>query len=99
MWLVYRTGRPALIQDVATDPSYQTYPGAAAQSELTVPISSAGRHIGVINLESARAGTFGIADLNDLKAHARRAGLAFAVAGLASDLAGAAVPEPPPEPA
>lgn len=85
---VYRTGRPALIQDVANNVRYRTYPGALARSELTVPISSGGRRIGVINLESSRAGTFGIVDLDQLTAEAERAGVSFYEAGLAADLTG-----------
>jgi GAF domain-containing protein len=87
---VYLTGRPALIQDVAQDESYRTYPGARARSELTVPITSGGRRIGVLNLESSRTGTFGIADLEVLVAHAGWAGATFATEGLAADLAGEA---------
>ena len=85
---VYRSGRPALIEDVTGHASYRTYPGAVARSEITVPISSGGRRIGVINLESARAGTFGIADLDQLTMYADHAGATFAAAGLAADLAG-----------
>ena len=87
---VFRSGRPALIQDVASDAAYRTYPGALSRSELTVPISSGGRRIGVINLESSRAGTFGIVDLDRLTADAERAGASFEAAGLGADLTGPA---------
>ena len=83
---VYLTGRPALLQDVQSDANYRTYPGAQTRSELAVVILAGGRKIGVINLESPRSGTFGIQDLDRLRAHADRAGAAFAAAGLASDL-------------
>ena len=90
---VYRTGRPALIEDVTGRAAYRTYPGAVARSEIAVPISSGGRRIGVINLESARAGTYGIADIDQLTVHAEHAGAAFAAAGLADHLAGHARPD------
>ena len=83
---VYLTGRPALLQDVHSDTNHRPYPGAQTRSELAVAILAGGRKIGVINLESPRTGTFGIQDLERLRAHADRAGAAFAAAGLASDL-------------
>jgi putative methionine-R-sulfoxide reductase with GAF domain len=83
---VYLTGRSALIEDVTSDTWYRPYPGAEPGSELAVAILSGGRRIGVINLESPRTGTFGIADLDRLTGHAERAGSAFEKAGLASEL-------------
>lgn len=70
---VYRMGRPALVGDVTVHADYLAYPGSTTRSELAAPILLAGRPIGVINVESPRAGDFGIADLERLE---RRAAVA-----------------------
>jgi signal transduction histidine kinase len=60
---VVRTGQPSLITDVNMDPDYyETYPGCVAQ--LTVPLFSANRVIGVIILESATEGELDLLDLD-----------------------------------
>lgn len=82
---VYRTGRPALIGDIATDPDYRTYPGAAARSELAVPIVVGGSTVGVVNVEGPRPGTYGIADLDRIVAHVERAAVTFPGIGPSAD--------------
>ncbi|MBI5960620.1 MAG: GAF domain-containing protein, partial [Chloroflexi bacterium] len=60
---VIRTGQPSLITDVQMDPDYyETYPGCVAQ--LTVPLFSANRVIGVIILESDIEGELDLLDLD-----------------------------------
>ncbi|MDQ2964581.1 MAG: GAF domain-containing protein, partial [Chloroflexota bacterium] len=58
---VFRMGRPALVGDVAGHADYLAYPGSSTRSELAAPILVGGRPIGVLNVESPRAGEFGIA--------------------------------------
>ena len=70
---VFRMGRPALVGDVATHADFLAYPGSATRSELAAPILVAGRPIGVLNVESPRAGDFGIADLERLERRAAAA--------------------------
>lgn len=84
---VFRDGRPALVADTLNSADYRTYPGARARSELAVPIVAAGETVGVLNLESPRPRTFGIADLERCIEHARRAGDAFEATGLRALLA------------
>ena len=66
-------GRPALVGDVASHADYLAYPGSATRSELAAPILVAGRPIGVLNVESPRAGEFGIDDLERLERRAAEA--------------------------
>lgn len=76
---VFRTGRPALVADVALDPDFRDYPGGGSRSELAVPIPGPhGEPIGVLNVESPRLNAFTVADLERLTAAARRAGEAYA---------------------
>jgi GAF domain-containing protein len=70
---VFRSGQPALVADVAGHPDYLAYPGSSTRSELAAPILVAGRPIGVLNVESPRAGDFGIADLERLERRAAAA--------------------------
>jgi GAF domain-containing protein len=70
---VYRMGRPALVGDVSIHADYLAYPGSTTRSELAAPILVGGRPIGVINVESPRAGDFGIADLERLERRAAAA--------------------------
>lgn len=70
---VFRMGRSALVGDVAGHPDYLAYPGSGTRSELAAPILVAGRPIGVLNVESPRAGEFGIADLERLERRAAAA--------------------------
>lgn len=79
---VFRSGKPALIADVATDAEYRPFPGGTCRSELAVPIAAAGRVVGVVNLESPHIGGFTIADLGRVELIAGLAGVAFAAARL-----------------
>lgn len=81
---VARTGQPALIQDVKTDPDYV---GAqpASQSEVAVPIAREGRVIGVLNLESNRLAAFNEDHLHFLEHLAEHAAQALENARLFED--------------
>jgi GAF domain-containing protein len=70
---VFRMGRPALVGDVGGHADYVAFPGSATRSELAAPILVAGRPIGVLNVESPRAGDFGIEDLQRLERRAAAA--------------------------
>jgi signal transduction histidine kinase len=60
---VVRTAQPSLITEVTMDPDYEeTLPGCVAQ--LTVPLFSANRVIGVIILESSEEGELDLLDLD-----------------------------------
>lgn len=61
---VFRTGSASLVEDTRHDPDYRDFPGGSNRSELAVPILVGGELVGVVNLESPRVGTFGIADLD-----------------------------------
>ncbi|HET9014386.1 MAG TPA: diguanylate cyclase [Thermomicrobiaceae bacterium] len=49
---------PARVDDVTTDPRALTFDGLERRSELAVPLATAGRTIGVIDVESRRVGVF-----------------------------------------
>jgi signal transduction histidine kinase len=60
---VVRTGQPSLVTNLSMDPDYEeTLPGCLAQ--LTVPLFSANRVIGVIILESTCEGELDLLDLD-----------------------------------
>lgn len=79
---VFRSGKPVLIADIATDAEYRPFPGGTCRSELAVPIRAAGRVVGVVNLESPHVGGFTIADLGRVELLADIAGVAFGSARL-----------------
>lgn len=82
---VVRTGQPSLITDVLIDPDYEeTLPGCVAQ--LTVPLFSANRVIGVLILESDREGELDLLDLDFVARLAEHASPAIANAQLFSEL-------------
>ncbi len=53
-----RTGEAQLVDDVRADPDY-VVGNEAVESEYIVPLRAGGRVLGVLNLESTRADTFG----------------------------------------
>lgn len=70
---VFRMGQSALVGDVAIHADYLASPESTTRSELAAPILVAGRPIGVLNVESPRAGDFGIDDLERLERRAAAA--------------------------
>jgi len=73
--------RPALVDDVRSDPRYyEAFPGT--RSELSVPILFSGRLLGVINVESPRIGFFDDEDRQLLDVIANH--VAIALSNLAS---------------
>jgi signal transduction protein with GAF and PtsI domain len=69
----FMTAEPVFLPDAAVQPDHRTHPGAQPRSEIAVPIMVNGRAVGVINVESARLGAYGIADLDLLLEHAEAA--------------------------
>src|SRR5262249_5935846 len=56
---VARYGRPRLVNDVSREPRYIAGPGRErTRAELDVPLKVGGRTLGVLNVESERAGAF-----------------------------------------
>ena len=82
---VIRSAQPSLITDVSIDPDYEeTLEGCVAQ--LTVPLFSANRVIGVIVLESAREGQLDLLDLDFVARLAEHASPAIVNAQLFQEL-------------
>ncbi len=82
---VVRSGQPSLITDVSIDPDYEeTLPGCVAQ--LTVPLFSANRVIGVLILESNHEGELDLLDLDFVARLAEHASPAIANAQLFQEL-------------
>jgi PAS domain S-box-containing protein len=73
---VTRTGQPALVADVTTDPDYEERV-PATRSEVAVPIKREGRVIGVLNLESDRPAAFTSDNLRFVEHLADHAGIAI----------------------
>jgi len=73
---VTRTGLPALITDVRSDPEVQWSP-QPTRSQLTVPIRREDKVIGVIDLESTEIGAFGEDDLRFMMGLADHAAVAL----------------------
>lgn len=71
---VIRTGEPLIAPDVRADPHYIAGRGPTL-SELAVPISSGGRVIGALNLESDRLGAFSENDALTLASFATAAAI------------------------
>ncbi|MHB8753206.1 MAG: GAF domain-containing protein, partial [Aggregatilineales bacterium] len=84
-WRVMRTGQPVLCDDVNLDPDYvASRPGI--RSELCVPILSAGKPIGVLDLESIRPAAFNASHEAFLSTLADHAALAIAQARLFAEI-------------
>jgi len=82
---VIRSAQPSLITDVSIDPDYEeTLADCVAQ--LTVPLFSANRVIGVIVLESAREGQLDLLDLDFVARLAEHASPAIVNAQLYQEL-------------
>ena len=82
---VIRSAQPSLITDVSIDPDYEeTLANCVAQ--LTVPLFSANRVIGVIVLESAREGQLDLLDLDFVARLAEHASPAIVNAQLYQEL-------------
>lgn len=62
---VAATGRPALVNDVSVHPGYLEF-APWARSEMAVPLSGAGKIIGVLNAESPEKDAFSQDDLDQL---------------------------------
>ncbi len=76
---------PILVKDLTEQPDY--FPGIpGARSELAVPLISRDKLIGVLNVESPRAGAFSEADIDPLLTLARQAAIAIENARLYSSL-------------
>jgi len=75
------TGRSALVMDVAADPAY-VEGSPETRSELALPMISAGKVLGVVNIESPQPGFFDEEDQQLLEAVANE--LAIAVSNLRS---------------
>lgn len=73
---VASTGKPALINDVRSDPRYLEG-HAAINSELAVPIRLRDELLGVLNLESQALDAFGVEDLELLNALADQLAIAI----------------------
>ncbi|HLA06910.1 MAG TPA: GAF domain-containing sensor histidine kinase [Anaerolineales bacterium] len=74
---VAKTGEPALIPDVNQDSRYVWMQGSLTRSELTVPIITKGRLIGVLDAQSQQPDDFNQADLELMQAIASQAGIAI----------------------
>jgi signal transduction histidine kinase/uncharacterized membrane protein len=62
---VVRTGQPAIVNDVASDPDYvDASAGGTTRAQLTVPITRESQVVGYIALESDRVGAFKTSDLD-----------------------------------
>ncbi|MBC7225968.1 MAG: GAF domain-containing protein [Thermoflexales bacterium] len=73
-----RLGQPVLVNDVMSDPRFITVPElSATRAELVVPIEVKGRVIGVLDVQSDRAGAFTPADVLLLTSLASQAGVAL----------------------
>ena len=73
---VVRTGQPALVADVTTDPDYEELV-PTTRSEVAVPIEREGCVIGVLNLESDQPAAFTRHDLHFIEHLAHHAGIAI----------------------
>ncbi len=71
-----RRGEPLYVPDMQEDPRYVGV-GAAARSELVVPLKARGRVIGVLDVESARVNAFSPDDVRLLSILAAQAGMAI----------------------
>ena len=78
---VARTGEPAVIPEVSSDPRYLAW-FPEVRSEIAVPVSAQGKVIGVLNVESEMEGAFGDHELRLLKILAGQAAIALANARL-----------------
>src|SRR5437899_4165285 len=76
---VFRTGVAALVPDVMVGGMGDR--GSITRSELAVPILVQDRPVGVIAVASARPGAYGIADLEQLRAHAQTAAQRYLAGG------------------
>jgi signal transduction histidine kinase len=74
---VAKTGEPALIPDVNQDSRYVWMQGSFTRSELTVPIITKGRLIGVLDAQSQQPDDFNQADLELMQAIASQTGIAM----------------------
>ena len=81
---VAKTGEPALIPDVNQDSRYVWMQGSFTRSELTVPIITKGRIIGVLDAQSQQPDDFNQADLELMQAVASQTGIAMENARLFS---------------
>ncbi len=81
---VARHGRPRLSNDVEKEPIYVTSPGRHTRSELDVPLKIGERTIGVLNIESERAGAFSKSDIPYLEGLAGQLAQAIENARLAA---------------
>ena len=71
---VAKTGEPALIPDVNQDSRYVWMQDSLTRSELTVPIITKGRIIGVLDAQSQQLDDFNQADLELMQAIASQTG-------------------------
>ena len=74
---VAKTGEPALIPDVNQDSRYVWMQDSLTRSELTVPIITKGRIIGVLDAQSQQLDDFNQADLELMQAIASQTGIAI----------------------
>jgi len=81
-WVAARR-QPAIVPDVTRDARYQPHPALAdVQSEMAIPIAVGERVLGVLDVQSDKAGAFGQADLFLLQALADQVAIAIANARL-----------------
>jgi PAS domain S-box-containing protein len=85
MGRVARSGTPALLLDVSCDPDYLAA-SSEIVTEICVPIQSREQIVGVLNVESAQAGSLGVADLELLVAVSDHLSIALERAQLYTDL-------------
>jgi len=80
-------GEPIVLPDVSEDPRYQEYTQAGVvRSELTVPIRSGARVIGVIDIASTMPNGFDAVDLATMQAMAEQVSIALDNARLYTEL-------------
>jgi PAS domain S-box-containing protein len=76
-WVAAR-GEPAVVPDVASDTRYKAHPMLPdIRSEMSVPLRVAGRVLGVLDVQSDRAGAFAEPDLFVLRAVADQVAIAI----------------------
>jgi signal transduction histidine kinase len=84
---VATTGSPWLVPDITVEPSYHPIPELPdARCELAVPLVIAGETVGVLDVQSDRAGGLGQADLELLQVLAAQVAISFANARLFAEV-------------
>src|SRR5205085_9981568 len=65
--LALRDGRPVNVTDTSREPAFLAVDGLVTRSELVVPIRAEGRALGVVDIQSERAGAFDETDVAVLR--------------------------------